>query len=103
MRWERLYSYWNVSQQAIHTYKPVWHWPLLILRSWSLFTLRRASYLLEQKGLRWRAIGYAVAALLAYPMDMGRSKLKTLLRAVVGEKIYQQGRRFVRSRLQVRG
>jgi len=102
-RWERLYSYWNVSQQAIHAYQPVQQWPLLMLRSWSLFTLRRSSYLLEQKGLRWRAIGYAVAAFLAYPMDMGRDKLKTLLRAVVGDHIYEQGRRFVQSRLQVRG
>jgi hypothetical protein len=102
-RWERLHSYWNVSQQAIHAYQPVWQWPLLMLRSWSLFTLRRASYMLGQKGSRGRAIGYAAAAFLAYPTDMGRSKLKTLLRAVLGDDLYQHGKRFVRPRRQVWG
>lgn len=102
-RWERSYSYWNVSRRAIQAYQPFYRRPWLMLRSWSLFTLRRASALLDQKGLRWQAIGYSVAAFLAYPMEMGRSKLKTLLRAVVGDQIYRQGRQFVRSRSQVRG
>lgn len=101
-RWERSYSYWNVSRRAIRNYQPVWQQPLLMLRSWSLFTLRRANYL-EQNGLRWRAVVYAMAAFLAYPMDMGRSKFKTLLHAVVGDKVYRQGRRFIRSHRQVRG
>jgi len=99
-RWERLYSYWNVSRQAIQTHQPVYQRPLLMIRSWSLFTFRRAKLLREQKGSRWRAIGYAAAAFLVYPMDMGWSKFRTLLRAVIGDSFYQHGKRLVRSRLQ---
>ena len=101
-RWERLYSYWNVSMRAIRAYWSPWQRPSLILRSWSLFTLRRAKYLL-QTGARWRAIGFAAAAFFAYPMDMGSSKLKTLLHAVVGDRFYLYGRQLFRSRLQARG
>jgi glycosyltransferase involved in cell wall biosynthesis len=102
-RWERSYSYWKVSRQAISAYQPAWQRPLLMLRSWSLFTLRRASSLLEQKGLRWRAIAYATAAFLAYPLEMGRGKFKTLLRAVVGDRIYEQGKRLMRPRSKAQG
>jgi hypothetical protein len=101
-RWERAYSYWNVSRGAIRSYQPIWQRPLLLLRSWSLFTLRRANYL-DQEGMRGRAIVYAVAAFLAYPLDMSRSKFKTLLHTIVGDRIYRQGKRFFRSHLQVRG
>jgi hypothetical protein len=102
-RWDRSYSYWNVSRRAIQSYQPAYQRPWLMLRSWSLFTLRRASALLGQKGLRGQAIAYSVAAFLAYPMEMGGNKFKTLLRALLGDQVYSQGRRLVRSRLQARG
>lgn len=73
-----------------------------MLRSWSLFTLRRARYMLEA-GSRWRAIGYAAAAFFAYPTDRGPDKLKTLLRSVAGDKFYLYSKQLYRSRLQVRG
>ena len=101
-RWDRSYSYWEVSRNAIRSYQPVWMRPLLLLRSWSLFTLRRSQYL-EEQGFRGRAILYALAAFLAYPMDMGKNKFKTLLHAVIGDKLYRQGRRFYRSHLKIRG
>lgn len=101
-RWERLYSYWNVARRGIRAYWPPRQQPLLMLRSWSLFTLRRARYMLEE-GWRWRALGYAAAAFLAYPTDMGSDKLKTLLRSVVGEKIYLYSKQWFRSRFQSRG
>lgn len=101
-RWERLYSYWNVATRAIRTHWSPWQQPLLMLRSWSLFTLRRARYMLEA-GLRGRATVYAVAAFFAYPIDMGTDKLKTLLHALVGDKFYLFSKQLYRSRLQARG
>jgi glycosyltransferase involved in cell wall biosynthesis len=98
-RWERLYSYWNISVRAIRMYWAPWQRPLLMLRSWSLFTLKRARYLL-QTGSRWRAIGYAVAAFVAYPVDLGADKLQTLLHAVVGDKFYGYSKQLYRWRLQ---
>lgn len=97
-RWDRSYSYWEVSRRAIASYQPAWQRPLLTLRSWSLFTLRRAQSL-EEKGDRGRAILYALAAFLSYPMDMGGNKFKTLLYGVIGQKMYRRGRRFYRSHL----
>jgi len=101
-RWERLYSYWNVSRRAIAN-QPIWRRPFLMIHSWSLFTHRRAKYLLEQKSSRWRTIVYAIAALGAYPWDGGWGKFKTLVRAVVGEDFYQSGKHFIKSRLYARG
>lgn len=101
-RWERLYSYWHVAKRAIQAHWSPWQRPFLMLRSWSLFTMRRARYMLEQES-RWRAIGYAAAAFLAYPADMGFDKLKTLLRAVFGDKFYLYSRQLFRSHLQARG
>lgn len=101
--WERLYSYWNVSREAIQSNRSIRQRPLLMLRSWSLFTHRRAKYLIRQKGPRWQQIVYAVGALFAYPMDMSWEKFNTLVRALVGDDFYQNGKRFIRSRLQAQG
>jgi glycosyltransferase involved in cell wall biosynthesis len=101
-RWERLYSYWNISLRAIRTHWPPWQRPFLMLRSWSLFTLRRARYLI-QTGSRWRAVGYASAAFFAYPVDMGLEKLKVLLHAAAGDKFYLYSKQLYRWRWQVRG
>ena len=101
-RWERLYSYWSVSRRAIAK-QTIWRRPLLMLQSWSVFTHRRAKYLLEKKSSRWRTIVYAVAALGAYPLDGGWGKFKTLVRAVVGDDFYQSGKDFIKSRLYARG
>ena len=101
-RWERLYSYWNVSVRAIAN-QTMWRRPILLLHSWSLFTHRRAKYLLEQKSSRWRTIVYAVAALCSYPWDGGWGKFRTLIRALVGNSFYQASKSFIRSRLRVRG
>lgn len=101
-RWQRLASYWNISRRAIRAYQPISQRPFLLLRSWSLYTLRRARLALEQNA-RGLGIFYAAAALLAYPTDWGSSKLKMLLRALVGDTVYHRGRRFIRARLQARG
>ena len=101
-RWKRLYSYWDVSRRAIAK-QTIWRRPLLMVHSWSLFTHRRAKYLLEQKSSRWRTIAYAVAALGSYPFDGGWGKFKTLVRAVVGDDFYQSGKHFIKSRLYARG
>ncbi len=97
-RWDRLYSYWNVSRHAIQATQPVWQRPWLMLRSWSIFTHRRANYMIREKGPRWRAIAYAVAAFFSYPLEMSRKKFKTLVHALIGDRFFQSGRRFVRSR-----
>jgi len=102
-RWERLYSYWNVSRHAIQANQSVSQQPVLMLRSWSLFTYRRANYMIREKGPRWRAIIYAAVAFFAYPMDMGRRKFKTLVHALVGDRFFESGRRFIKSRLRARG
>ena len=101
-RWKRLYSYWDVSRRAIAK-QTIWRRPLLMVHSWSVFTHRRAKYLLEQKSSRWRTIAYAVAALGSYPLDGGWGKFKTLVRAVVGDDFYQSGKHFIKSRLYARG
>lgn len=96
-RWERLYSYWNVSQRAIQSNHSSWRRSLLMLRSWSLFTHRRAKYLIRQKGPRWKQIGYAAGAFFSYPFDMGWGKFKTMVRALVGDNFYQASKRAIRS------
>jgi glycosyltransferase involved in cell wall biosynthesis len=101
-RWDRAHSYWEVSRNAIRSYRPVWRRPLLMLRSWSLFTLRRSQYLQEQ-GHRGRAILYALAAFFSYPLDLGKNKFKTLVYAVMGDKLYRRGRRFYRAHVKARG
>ena len=102
-RWERLYSYWNVSRGAIQTNRSIWQRPFLLLRSWSLFTHRRAKYLIQQKNSHWRSIVYAGAALGSYPIEAGWGKFKTLVRAVVGDDFYRSGKHFIKSRLYARG
>jgi glycosyltransferase involved in cell wall biosynthesis len=97
--WERLSSYWNISRQAIRANRPPWQRPLLMLRSWSLFTYRRARYLLLQERSRWRSIAYALAAFLAYPMDMGWEKFNIGVQALLGDNLYHMGKRIIRSRL----
>jgi hypothetical protein len=76
---------------------------LLLLRSWSLFTHRRAKYLLEKKDTRWRGVLYAGAAFFAYPIDRGKEKFQTFARALLGDSFYRDGKRIIRSRLRVRG
>jgi glycosyltransferase involved in cell wall biosynthesis len=102
-RWERLYSYWNVSRWAIQSNHPNWQRPLLMLRSWSLFTHRRAKYLIRQKGPRWQQIVYAVGAFFAYPIDMSWGKFNTMVRALVGDGFYQNSKRFIRLWLHAQG
>jgi len=96
--WDRLYSYWNVSRQAIQSNPSISQKPLLMLRSWSLFTQRRAKYLIRQKGPRWQSVVYALAALFSYPTDMGSGKFKTLVHALLGDGLYESGKRLIRSR-----
>jgi glycosyltransferase involved in cell wall biosynthesis len=100
-RWERLLSYWHVSRNAIRVSEPVWGRPGLLARSWSNFTYRRAMYAIQFEYPRWRRISYALAALLAYPFEMTREKLGALVRSLLGDSMYQSGKRVLRS--QARG
>lgn len=102
-RWERLLSYWNVSKNAILESRPAWLRPWLLARSWSHFTYRRANYAIRYSFPRWRHISYAVTAFLAYPFEMTREKLSTILRSLLGDHAYRTGKRALRSRTQARG
>ena len=102
-RWERLLSYWNVSRRAILKSEPVWRRPWLIARSWSNFTYRRAMYAIQFSFPRWRRISYALNAFLVYPFEMTREKLGAVVRSVLGDHVYQSGKRILRSRMQTRG
>lgn len=102
-RWERLLSYWLVSRNAILKSKPIWRRPWLFARSWSNFTYRRAMYAIQFAFPRWRRIWYALAAFLAYPFEMTRDKSGAVVRALLGDEVYQSGRRVLRSRVQARG
>jgi glycosyltransferase involved in cell wall biosynthesis len=102
-RWERLLSYWNVSRRAILHSKPVWRRPWLLARSWSNFTYRRAMYAIRYAFPRWRHVSYALAAFLVYPFEMTREKLGAVVRALLGDHMYQSGKRALRSRVHARG
>ncbi len=102
-RWERLYSYWDVSRRAIQSNHSGWQRSLVMLRSWSLFTHRRAKYLIRQKGPRRQQIVYAVGAFFSYPFDMTWGKFNTMVRALVGDNFYQASKRAIRSWLHARG
>ena len=96
-RFERLESFWNVSRNAIKEYRPAWLRPLLLVRSWSKISHRRAVYALEHKNMRWRQIFYAIRAFVAFPGENGFEKFRTLVRSIVGDHFYQGTKRFVRS------
>jgi glycosyltransferase involved in cell wall biosynthesis len=102
-KWERMLSYWDVSRLAIRHSQPAWRRPLLLARSWSNFTYRRAMYAIQFAYPRWRHFWYALAALLAYPFEMTREKLSVMMRSIAGDAIYRRAKRAVRSRLQTGG
>ena len=102
-RWERLLSYWHVSRDAIRGSQPAWRRPWLLARSWSNFTYRRAMYAIEFAFPRWRHIWYALAAFLVYPFEMTREKLSAVVRALIGNQMYRNGRRVLRARTPARG
>ncbi len=102
LRWERLYSYWNVSSRAIRASQPSWMRPWLSARSWSEFTRRRAEHVIENKYPRWQQMRYAAAAVLAYPFENISEKIQILVRALIGDELYQSGKRWFRLR-QARG
>lgn len=102
-RWERLLSYWIVSRNSILQSKPVWRRPWLLARSWSNFTYRRSMYAIQYAFPRWRHIWYALSAFIVYPFEMTREKFGAVVRALVGDSVYQSGKRALRSRLQARG
>lgn len=102
-RSERLVSYWQVSKRAIQKSEPVWRRPWLLARSWSHFTYRRANYAVRFGQPRWRQIWYAIAAFLAYPFEMTREKLGTVLRSLVGNRRLRLGKRPHHPRTQTRG
>ncbi len=102
-RWERMLSYWNVSRSAILKSKPIWRRPWLMARSWSNFTYRRAMYAIQFDYPRWRRIWYALMAVFVYPFEMTREKFGAVVRSLVGDHIYQTGKRALRSRMQARG
>ena len=96
-RFERLESFWCVSRNAILKSQPAWLRPILLIRSWSKISHRRAVYAIEQKNLRWRQVVYAVGAFIAFPWENGNEKFRTLVRSVVGDHVYQGIKRFARS------
>lgn len=102
-RWARLISEWNIASKAIRQSEPAWRRPWLLARAWSDFTYRRATYAIQFAFPRWRHIWYALPAFLVYPFETTRGKFGTLVHAVVGEQMYQTGKRVVRSRLPSRG
>lgn len=102
-RWERLLSYWHVSWKGIRKSRPVWRRAWLWARSWSSFTYRRAMYAIRYDFPRWRQIWYAAAALFVYPFEMTREKTGALVRALFGDRMYQAGKRVLRSEAEARG
>lgn len=102
-QWERMLSYWNVSRSAIRQSRPIWRRPLLFARSWSNFTYRRAMYAIQFAFPRWRNLGYALSALLAYPFEMTREKTSAVIRSITGDAIYRTVKDSVRSRMQAGG
>jgi glycosyltransferase involved in cell wall biosynthesis len=102
-RWELLQSYWNISSRAIQISEPAWCRPWLMVRSWSHITYWRAQYAIEKKYPRWKQIVYAGAALISYPFEDSRGKFNALINSLIGEQLFQNGKRFVRSRKQARG
>ena len=100
-RWERLLIYWKVSRRGILMSRPAWRRPWLLARSWSNFTYRRAMYAIQYAFPRWQHVWYAAAAFLAYPFERTREKLGAVVRALFGDRMYQAGKRAIRS--QARG
>ena len=102
-KWERILSYWNVSRAAIRQSEPAWRRPILLARSWSNYTYRRAMYAMKFAYPRWRHLLYALAALLVYPFEMTREKMSAVVRSIAGEARYRNAKQAARSRLQAGG
>jgi glycosyltransferase involved in cell wall biosynthesis/O-antigen/teichoic acid export membrane protein len=101
--WERELSLWNVSRNAIWRSKPAWQRIWLLARSWSNYTYRHALHAMQSAFPRWRQVGYALLAFLIYPFEMTREKFGAVIRSVVGDHMYQAGKRVFRSRMSARG
>jgi len=97
INWERINrDAWDISRLSIAKFRPAWQRPFLMVRAWSNVTLSRADYLFEQGYPRRTQIAYATGALITYPFEKSREKLKVLARASLGEKMYQRCRHIVR-------
>ncbi|MGZ6316392.1 MAG: glycosyltransferase family 2 protein [Anaerolineales bacterium] len=99
-RWDRFFRTWEISRRAITRSRPAWQRPWLLARAWSAFTHRKAVYAIEHGFPRWQQIAYEVGASLAYPLDDTSEKLRTMVRALMGDATYQSMKHFIRSRLQ---
>jgi glycosyltransferase involved in cell wall biosynthesis len=94
-KWERFYAYWSIAKRYIKVSQPRPLRSWLLARAWSQFTHRRAIYAIDKGFPRWRQIGYAIAALLSYPFEGLSEKFRTLVRSIMGNKVYQRMKRII--------
>lgn len=102
-RWKMLFTTWDISRRAIARSHPAWQRPWLLVRAWSSFTHRKAIYAIQHGFPRWQQILYEAAASASYPWENTGEKLRTLVRAAMGDARYQSVKRLLRSRLRAQG
>jgi glycosyltransferase involved in cell wall biosynthesis len=92
---KRLGCFWAISYRAIAAYQPAWQRPGLLARAWSHVILQRGEAARNEGESRWKQAGYASLAILSYPFEEIKEKIKLLARALLSEGVY----RWLRAKL----
>jgi glycosyltransferase involved in cell wall biosynthesis len=88
IHWEQFKVLFATSYHAVQQIQPAWQRPFLLARAWSNIELHRANYLLKQNSSRFQQLWHAGCAFLAYPFEDASRKVKVVLRALIGNILY---------------
>jgi glycosyltransferase involved in cell wall biosynthesis len=88
-QWEHANQCFELSREFIRKFaSPLWR-PSLLARAWSKREHRRAVLAIQERLPRRRYLSHAWRALVSFPFDEGKAKLKHFIRALAGEAFYR--------------
>src|SRR5262249_36829038 len=83
-RWARSNGYYQLARTAISRVRPAFWRPLLTLRAWSWREYCRAGYAYVERSPRSRYLLHATLALISWPFELTRDKLRHWVHALFG-------------------
>lgn len=89
-RWDRVDGYFLLSRSAIRNFQPAIDRPRLLARAWSRRELSAAIVSIDEGFPRLQRLRHATGALISYPFDDLKLKLKLVIRAMIGESLYRR-------------
>src|SRR5712692_4558912 len=92
-RWDRVHGYFELSCESIRKFSPRRWRPILLARAWSRRELGRAVVAIDEGLPRGRYLRHTWRALVSYPLDETRLKLKYFVRVLMGESLYRAFKR----------